>query len=81
MRMLSEFEKKVANFISSHDCLRGGEKVLVAVSGGADSMALLHVLSRLRSAGVFNAEVSAAHVNHQLRGVDSDGDESFVARK
>lgn len=49
-----------------------GEKVLAAVSGGADSMALLDAL---RQSGV---PVAAAHLNHCLRGAESDGDEQLV---
>ncbi len=49
--------------------------VLAAVSGGADSTALLLLLSELRPEGW---EVFAAHVNHHLRGEESDADEAFV---
>ena len=48
-------------------------KILVAVSGGADSVMLLHLLSRTEG-----AEVIAAHFNHCLRGEESDRDEEFV---
>jgi tRNA(Ile)-lysidine synthase len=51
--------------------------VLVAVSGGADSIALLRGMAALRSAGP--GRLVAAHFNHGLRGADSDGDETFVA--
>ncbi|HEX8171466.1 MAG TPA: tRNA lysidine(34) synthetase TilS [Thermoanaerobaculia bacterium] len=50
-------------------------RVLAAVSGGADSTALLVALAELRGEGF---EVVAAHVNHHLRGDDSDADEAFV---
>ena len=51
--------------------------VLVAVSGGADSVAMLRGLAELR---VFSSEgrLIAAHFNHHLRGAESDGDEAFV---
>jgi tRNA(Ile)-lysidine synthase len=49
--------------------------ILVAFSGGVDSTALLLVLSDMRSEGF---SVSAGHVNHRLRGEDSEGDETFV---
>ena len=59
--------------------LWGGEKapsVLCAVSGGLDSMCLLHFLSEWgREQG---ARVTAAHFNHQIRGEESDRDEAFV---
>lgn len=51
----------------------GVKKVLVALSGGADSVMLLHYLS-----GIEGLEVVAAHYNHCLRGAESDRDELFV---
>jgi tRNA(Ile)-lysidine synthase len=58
--------------------LRRGDHVLVAVSGGADSVALLHVLRRLERR--WELRLSAAHLNHGLRGAESDEDEAFVLR-
>lgn len=60
---------------------RGGrlpDRVVVAVSGGADSVALLRALLGLTT--YTRAAVIIAHLNHQLRGVESDADEAFVAR-
>lgn len=54
----------------------GGGRVVCAVSGGADSMAMLWCLYSLREA--LGIAVSAAHFNHCLRGAESDGDEAFV---
>ena len=51
-------------------------RVIAAVSGGADSMALLHILLAL--AGPLSLEISACHVNHGLRGAAADRDEAFV---
>ena len=53
-----------------------GERVCVALSGGCDSVALLHALHIL--APEEGLTLSAAHVNHHLRGEESDGDEAFV---
>jgi len=50
--------------------------VLLAVSGGADSVALLRAMRALKCGGA--GRLVAAHVNHQLRGAESDADESFV---
>ncbi|PYN92621.1 MAG: hypothetical protein DMD91_31900 [Candidatus Rokuibacteriota bacterium] len=57
--------------------LAGGERVLVAVSGGADSVALLHVLRRLAPA--LRLTLHVAHVDHGLRPESAD-EASFVAR-
>ncbi|MCJ7777416.1 MAG: hypothetical protein MUP16_03790, partial [Sedimentisphaerales bacterium] len=45
--MLLDFEKKIADFIRSNDLFGCGENVLLAVSGGADSTALLHTIRNL----------------------------------
>jgi tRNA(Ile)-lysidine synthase len=55
-----------------------GDRVLVAVSGGPDSVALLHLLLRLRH--TLDLELGVAHYDHGLRGEDSRGDADFVAR-
>ncbi|MDI6852853.1 MAG: tRNA lysidine(34) synthetase TilS [Deltaproteobacteria bacterium] len=55
-----------------------GDRVLAAVSGGPDSMALLHLLTRLGREMGFT--VGVAHFNHLLRGRDSDEDAAFVGR-
>jgi len=54
-----------------------GDSVVVGVSGGADSVALLHVLTKLRVM-LSLGDIIPAHVNHNLRGKESDGDEAFV---
>ena len=53
-----------------------GDRVAVAVSGGADSVCLLHVLREL--AARWGLELSVVHVNHNLRGAESEGDARFV---
>ncbi|MDR0272908.1 MAG: tRNA lysidine(34) synthetase TilS, partial [Clostridiales bacterium] len=58
--------------IEKFEMLLRGDSVVVGLSGGADSVALACVLREL------GAKVFAAHVNHNLRGVDSDADEAFV---
>ncbi|RII27380.1 MAG: tRNA lysidine(34) synthetase TilS [Geobacter sp.] len=54
-----------------------GGRVVVAVSGGADSVALLDLLANLPE---FGLSLVVAHLNHLLRGSESDGDEAFVVR-
>jgi len=76
--MLSEFEKKVAAFAKANELFGSAERILLAVSGGADSTALLYVIQQLVDEGVFNAKLLCAHINHQLRGCEADLDEQFV---
>jgi len=76
--MLSEFEKKVADFIKANQLFGSADKVLLAVSGGADSTALLHSMYALKTESIFDAELQCAHINHQLRGAEADLDEDFV---
>lgn len=53
-----------------------GDTVVCAVSGGADSVSMLHVLLSLQD--TLGIRVEAAHFNHHLRGAESDRDETFV---
>lgn len=76
--MRAGLEKKVGRFIKSEGLFDSGGKVLLAVSGGADSTALLYVICALRAEGQLAAEPVCAHINHQLRGVEADEDERFV---
>ncbi len=69
---------KVRQSIDRHDLLAGGGTVVVGVSGGPDSLCLLHVLNRLRE--VYGIELHVAHLDHRLRGEESKKDATFVAR-
>ena len=64
--------------IRARELFRRGQKILVAVSGGVDSMVLLHALNALGEKNRWRLTV--AHLNHQLRGRSSDADERLVAR-
>lgn len=58
--------------VERHGLIPDGAKVVVGISGGADSVALAHAFAQL------GISFTAAHLNHQLRGADSDADEQFV---
>ncbi len=66
----------VLDYIRKHELLKPGDRVGIAVSGGADSVALLRLLLELRKD--IGAVLSVVHFNHRLRATDSDNDEKFV---
>lgn len=66
--MLQQFKR----YIETNKLINKGEKVIVALSGGIDSVVLTHLLAE---SGI---EIVAAHCNFHLRGEESDGDERFV---
>jgi tRNA(Ile)-lysidine synthase len=70
------FIESFNNFVLDNQLVREGEKIVVAVSGGIDSIALLHSLIQLKEK--FKLSLVVAHFNHQLRGKESDEDEEFV---
>ena len=79
--MAETFVNTIAEFIDANGLFRPPGGVLVAVSGGADSMALMYVLHSLKTAGILKTDLTVAHINHQLRGVLADQDEMFVIEK
>lgn len=72
---MHEFEEKVAVFCDSRALFAGSPRVLVALSGGGDSVAMLCCLAVLKDR--FGLALEAAHLNHALRGGESEGDEAF----
>jgi tRNA(Ile)-lysidine synthase len=67
---------RVLRTIRRHALVQPGGRVLVALSGGPDSVTLVHLLRELEQTGHV-VVVGLAHFNHQLRGVDADDDEVF----
>jgi tRNA(Ile)-lysidine synthase len=74
--MPDDLKIRVRKTILKYGMLAGGEHVLVGVSGGADSTALLLCLHRLASE--FHLTLTVAHLNHKIRGTEADADEDFV---
>ena len=68
--------KKVKAFIAENRLLENGDAVIVALSGGMDSVTLLHILYSLKE--LYNLKLYAAHLNHGIRGEEADRDEAFV---
>jgi tRNA(Ile)-lysidine synthase len=76
---MEEMLEGVLTTMSRYNMLAPGARVVAAVSGGADSVCLLHVLAALGPGTGFQL-AGVAHFNHQLRGAESDEDECFVAQ-
>lgn len=69
-------ERQVLQTVQKHRLLCAGDRVTAAVSGGADSVAMLHILYRLQQE--LDIVLDAVHVNHHLRGAESQRDAAFV---
>lgn len=68
---------KLLTFLRTQNMVQPGDRVICAVSGGADSMALLWCMHLLKDQ--LGITLEAAHFNHNLRGAESDGEEAFVS--
>ena len=76
--IISSVTKKIVNTINVHGLAENGSSILVAVSGGADSVCLLHVLNQIKTSN--NFKIYAAHLNHQIRGDEANRDEEYVKK-
>jgi tRNA(Ile)-lysidine synthase len=72
-----KLEPKVIDFIQRYSLISPEEIVVVGVSGGADSVCLLHVLAKWQKG--LGIKLHVAHLNHQLRGVESEADAKYVS--
>lgn len=75
---MKKTEQKVIKFIDSQGLIKAGDKVLIALSGGPDSVFLLHFLHKYKKR--FKIDLHAVHVNHQLRDADAEKDEAFCRK-
>ena len=69
-------EKRVRHFMKEHHLVEKGDRIVVGVSGGADSVCLLYLLNGCKQ--LFDLDLYVVHVNHGLRGKDADEDEAYV---
>ena len=70
-------EQRVMRFIQDNCLVSSRQKLVVAVSGGPDSVCLLHILTKLQ--GELGVKLHVAHLNHQLRGAESEADAQYVS--
>ena len=71
--------ERVAEFIKERELINPGDSVLLSVSAGKDSIAMLHILMELKD--VMDISLGLFHLNHMIRGEEADMDERFVAEK
>ena len=76
--------QRVKSYIEEHHMLEKEDRVIVGVSGGADSVCLLFMLKKLRderkASGDGRLKITAVHVHHGLRGASADADERYVRK-
>jgi tRNA(Ile)-lysidine synthase len=70
-------QQRVLRFIKEEHLISRRQKLVVAVSGGPDSVCLLHIMVKLQKE--LDIKLHVAHLNHQLRGADSEADARYVA--
>jgi len=75
---MKKVEQKFLKFISQKQLIKENDKILVTLSGGPDSVLLLHLLNKFKKK--FTLTLAAVHINHSLRGKDSDNDEKFAVK-
>ena len=75
--MTKTIEQKAIKFIDENHLIEKGDKILVALSGGADSIFLLSFLIKFKKR--FGIEIAAFHLNHKLRGKSANADEKFCS--
>lgn len=73
---MSGFDKQVINTINKYKMINPGDKVIVMISGGPDSVSMAHFLRERRNE--LSIDLSLLHINHQLRGKQSYDDQRFV---
>lgn len=70
--------EKTLSTIKRYNLIEKGDKIVLGLSGGPDSVCLLHILNRLKE--VLDIEVYAAHLNHQIRGIEAQKDALYVSQ-
>ena len=70
-----DIKKRFLKFIKEKNIVKSGDKILVGLSGGPDSVCMLSLLCSIREGE--KIEIAAAHINHMLRGEEANKDEEY----
>ena len=70
-------EEKILKTIKEYNLIENGDKVIVGVSGGPDSITLLDVLSKIKNKNIIDFEIIVCHINHMIR-EEAAADEEYV---
>ena len=75
------FKEKIVKTITKYNLIQNGDKIVIGLSGGPDSISLINVLNEIRNDETFGLEFDliAAHINHNIR-EEAKSDEDFVVR-
>lgn len=76
--MITDIKERFLSYIEENSLINKGEGVVVGLSGGPDSVCLLHLLCSVRKA--LDLKIAAAHINHMIRGEAANGDEDYSRR-
>lgn len=76
--MTDTIEKKIEDYIRKYNMIGGAENIVAGVSGGADSMCMLHLLKKFRER--YGYRLAVVHIHHGLRGKDADEDMEYVEK-
>ena len=75
---MKKIEQTALKFIDNKNLIKKGDKILVALSGGPDSVFLLHLLVKYKRR--FQIDIGALHINHRIRGTDAKTDQEFCEK-
>lgn len=78
MKRSNTLLRNFTHYIRKQNLFSPNQTVIIAVSGGIDSLVMLDLFAQLQES--WNLQLYIAHINHQLRGKESDGDEKFVKK-
>jgi tRNA(Ile)-lysidine synthase len=72
---MKKIDEKIIRFIQNHNLISTGDKILIGLSGGPDSVFILNFLLKYKRK--YKIEIGAMHINHMIRGKEADADEDF----